>query len=266
MPSTRSPSLDLEEIARFAGEIADEARKIALKNFRHPLAIDTKADETPVTIADREVEAFLRRAISERYPEHGILGEEFGRDHTDASHVWSIDPIDGTRSFISGNPLWGSLLALLHRGQPVFGQIDIPATGERWVGLEGRPSTFMGTICRTRDTNSLERAILYATDPDIFDEGETRAFKALTDAVYLRRFGGDCYSYGLLAGGHIDLVMEADLQPYDYLAMAPIIAQAGGVMTDWEGNPLDLHSDGRVLAAANGTLHEAALACIRSSA
>ena len=256
------PSIDpaqLAEMGRYAEEIATEARQIALQWFRHPLAIDTKADESPVTIADREVEQALRRAIGRRYPGHGILGEEFGLDHTDAEFVWSIDPIDGTRSFISGNPLWGSLLALLHRGSPVFGLIDIPATGERWTGMQGRAATFGGQPCRTRDTATLHRAILYATAPEIFNAEEFRAFEKLTGSVYLRRYGGDCYSYGLLAAGHIDLVMEAGLQPYDYLALAPVITAAGGVITDWQGRPLHMGSGGQVLAAANPALHAQAL-------
>ncbi|OWT65820.1 histidinol-phosphatase [Candidimonas nitroreducens] len=256
------PSIDsaqLADIGRYAEELATEVRKIALKWFRHPLAIDTKADESPVTIADREVEQALRKAIGQRYPKHGILGEEFGLDHTDAEFVWSIDPIDGTRSFISGNPLWGSLLALLHYGSPVFGMIDIPATGERWIGMQGREATFCGQPCHTRDTAKLDQAILYATAPEIFNAEEFRAFETLSGSVYLRRYGGDCYSYGLLAAGHIDLVMEAGLQPYDYLALAPVIDAAGGVITDWQGRPLHMGSGGQVLAAANRTLHAQAL-------
>lgn len=250
-------------IAQFAHELADHARSISLRHFRQPLIIDTKADESPVTVADREVEQALRAAIAQRYPHHGILGEEFGQEHTEAEFVWSIDPIDGTRSFISGHPLWGMLLGLLHCGVPVFGLIDMPATSERWVGRAGGEATLDGGPCRTRDTSELASAMLYATDPDIFDQTEAKQFASLRQAVYLRRFGGDCYSYGLLASGCIDLVMEAGLQPYDYLAVAPIVAAAGGVMTDWEGQALGLHSCGQVLAAANATLHREALACIQ---
>ncbi|TEA77553.1 histidinol-phosphatase [Allopusillimonas ginsengisoli] len=255
----------LVEIALFAEDIATRSRAIALRNFRHPLAITTKADESPVTIADREVEQALRQAIGQRYPTHGILGEEYGTEHADAEFVWSIDPIDGTRSFVSGHPLWGTLLGLLHRGHPVFGLIDIPVTSERWVGMANQPATLDGVPCHTRDTATLANAILYATDPDIFDAHEAPLFNTLSRAVYLRRYGGDCYSYGLLASGCIDLVMEAGLQPYDYLAVAPIIKAAGGIITDWEGKPLTMHSCGRVLAAANAGLHQQALACIHAA-
>ncbi|MEO6985723.1 MAG: histidinol-phosphatase [Paralcaligenes sp.] len=262
MNNFQAEDASLAEMAHFAQEITTEVRQIALKWFRHPLTIDTKADESPVTIADRQVEQALRAAISRRYPQHGILGEEYGLDNTDAEFVWSIDPIDGTRSFISGHPLWGCLLALLHRGQPVLGLIDIPSTSERWLGVGQQPTVFAGQPCRTRGTTSLDSAILYSTTPDIFTGSEVRAFESLSQSVYLRRFGGDCYSYGMLASGHIDLVMEAGLQPYDYLAVAPIITGAGGIITDWKGEPLGLQSGGQVLASANAALHQQALARI----
>jgi histidinol phosphatase-like enzyme (inositol monophosphatase family) len=252
----------LDDMLGFAEETATRVRAIALNWFRKPLAIDTKADESPVTIADRSVEQAIRQAIAERFPEHGILGEEYGLSHSDAKYVWSIDPIDGTRSFISGYPLWGSLLALLREGKPVLGVIDIPCTGERWTGSIHRGSRFAGQPCRTRDTQSLADATLYATTPDIFHGAEIQAFERLSRAVHLRRFGGDCYNYGLLASGHIDLVLEAGLQPYDYLAMTPIIEQAGGIVTDWSGRALSMRSGGRVLASASRTLHEQALALV----
>lgn len=252
----------LDEMLGFAEDIATQVRSIALDWFRKPLTIDTKADESPVTIADRSVEQAIRQAIAQRFPEHGILGEEYGLSHSEAEFVWSIDPIDGTRSFISGHPLWGSLLALLHRGKPVLGVIDIPSTGERWTGSVHRGSLFSGRPCRTRATRSLDEAILYTTTPDIFNDQELPAFERVSRAAHLRRFGGDCYNYGLLASGHIDLVLEAGLQPYDYLAMAPIIEQAGGIVTDWSGNALTMHSSGQVLASANPALHEQALALV----
>lgn len=257
------------EYAAFAASLADAVRPLSLGWFRRRLAVDDKADESPVTIADREVETALREAIARRYPSHGIWGEEFGKQGVDAEFVWSVDPIDGTRSFITGHPLWGTLLALLHRGRPVVGVIDIPATGERWVGINDvaggvREARFGGAPCATSPVTALADATVYATSPDIFDADEAVRFEQLTKAVNRRRFGGDCYAYGLLASGHIELVMEAGLQTYDYLAVAPVIEAAGGVITDWEGKPLTLESQGRVLAAANAELHAAALACIRT--
>ncbi|VVD73250.1 histidinol-phosphate phosphatase [Pandoraea pneumonica] len=264
MPNTPGVVFEpsLQALSDFAELLADEVRPLSLGWFRRRLDIDVKADESPVTIADRNVEQALRRRIAEQFPEHGILGEEFGAAHADAEFVWSIDPIDGTRSFISGFPLWGTLLAVTHRGTPVVGVIDMPVQAERWVGRLRQGAWLNGSACRTSDVTRLSDATVYATSPDIFQGAEADAFARLSHAVKTRRFGGDCYCYALLASGHIDLVMEASLQPYDYLALAPVIEAAGGVITDWDGRALTLNSRGRVLAAANAELHRAALAVI----
>ncbi|NMK45770.1 histidinol-phosphatase [Achromobacter sp. Bel] len=257
--SAALPAQQLAEYSSFAQTLADRVRPLSRKWFRHPLSVDTKADESPVTQADREVEAALRDAIAQHYPHHGIFGEEFGALHTEADLVWSLDPIDGTRAFISGNPLWGTLLALLHRGRPVLGLIDIPMLQERWIGAADSPARLNGDVCQASACTELRDAILYATSPDIFEGAELAAFDALTRAARMRRYGGDCYSYGLLASGHVDLVVEAGLQPYDYLALMPVIEGAGGVITDWSGQPLSLESQGRVVAAATPQLHRQAM-------
>lgn len=249
----------LAAFSSFAQTLADQVRPLSRQWFRHPLMVETKADESPVTRADREVEQALREAIARQYPDHGIFGEEYGASHAEAEWVWSLDPIDGTRAFISGNPLWGTLLGLLHRGCPVLGLIDIPMTSERWLGAAGSPARLNGEPCRTRQCTELDQAILYATSPDIFEGADLAAFDALARSVRMRRYGGDCYSYGLLASGHVDLVVEAGLQPYDYLALMPVIEGAGGVITDWSGQPLGLASQGRVIAAATPQLHREAM-------
>jgi len=254
---------ELDEFSAFARTLADLARPLSKRWFRHPLHVDRKVDESPVTRADREVEQALRDAIARHYPNHGIYGEEFGAAHADAEFTWVIDPIDGTRSFISGNPLWGTLLALLHKGAPLLGVIDIPYLDERWTGRAGSPSAFNGSPCRASGCGNLRDATLYATSPDIFGQDEAAAFARLEEAVGTRRYGGDCYSYGLLASGHVDLVVEAGLQPYDYMALVPVIEGAGGVITDWQGAPLGLHSAGRVVAAATPGLHAQALFSLR---
>lgn len=268
MPTMSGAAIEpsLQALSDFAETLADEVRPLSLGWFRRRLEIDLKADESPVTIADRNVEQALRRRIAERFPTHGILGEEFGSAHADAEFVWSIDPIDGTRSFITGFPLWGTLLAVLHRGSPVVGVIDMPVQAERWVGRYRQGAWLNGAACTTSKITRLSDATVYATSPDIFQGAEADAFARLSGAVRSRRFGGDCYAYALLASGHIDLVMEASLQPYDYLALAPVIEAAGGVITDWDGQPLTLHSRGRVIAAANAALHREALAVIGSVA
>jgi histidinol phosphatase-like enzyme (inositol monophosphatase family) len=244
-----------KEATAFAENLADAAREIALRYFRRPLAVDTKADASPVTEADRQIEAVIRQRIRERYPSHGLLGEEHGRSAGTSDLTWVIDPIDGTKSFISGMPTFGTLVALLDGKIPVLGIIDHPALRERWVGRAGMPTRSNGSVCRTSTCTSLADAVLYATTPDMFKGAARTRFDAVSRHARMRRFGGDCYAYALLASGHIDVVIEAGLQPYDFLALVPVIAGAGGVITDWRGQPLGLDSDGRVVAAATPALH-----------
>ncbi|WP_250623703.1 histidinol-phosphatase [Pinirhizobacter soli] len=242
-------------MAAFAGHLADLAREISLSAFRRDLHVQHKADDSPVTAIDRSIEAMIRREIATAFPDHGILGEEHGRAHLDAEHVWVVDPIDGTRSFISGWPLWGTLIALLHHGKPVLGLVDIPFLDERWTGAPGQATLYNGRPVQTRDCRTLADATVYCTSPDIFTPDERAAFERVTAAAQTRRFGGDCYSYAMLASGHLDAVVEAQLQPYDYLSLAPVIEGAGGVITGWHGEPLGMEGSGRVVAAATPELH-----------
>ncbi|WGF86303.1 inositol monophosphatase family protein [Marinivivus vitaminiproducens] len=245
--------LDWRAALDFAQTLADAARPIALEHFRKPLAIDIKSDASPVTVADRAIEARLRQLIGERFADHAVYGEEMGQAIGE-THTWVIDPIDGTKSFISGMPLFGTLIALAERGTPVIGVIDIPGTGERWVGgPEG--ATLDGSAARVSGCTRLEDARLYATSPDMFAGSEAQAFERVSRRAAFRRFGGDCYVYGLLASGHCDLVVERDLKPFDYMALIPVIEAAGGRITDWRGDALGFASDGRVVAAATPDLH-----------
>ena len=247
---------NLQQLSTLALLLADIARPISRQYFRQTLDIEQKSDHSPVTIADRSVETAMRTHIETEYPTHGILGEEHGRENSGSEHLWVLDPIDGTKSFITGMPTFGSLIAHLYRDVPVIGIIDIPATHERWQAISGQPALFNGTQCSTSGCQRLAQASLYATSPDIFDATGQAAFERVSAQARMRRFGGDCYSYGLLASGHIDAVMEMSLQPYDYMALIPIIEAAGGVITDWQGKPLTLHSDGHVIAAASDQLHQ----------
>jgi histidinol phosphatase-like enzyme (inositol monophosphatase family) len=254
----------MEQFLSVAMEMVAAARPIARRYFRAPLAVERKTDHSPVTLADREIEAAMTAILAARLPDHGVFGEEHGANHLDARHVWVLDPIDGTKSFISGVPLFGTLIALLEDGRPILGLIDMPLLGETWVGAAGRP-TLLGTApCRTRDADRLGESILFTTSPDAFSTADFWALDHLGAACLDRRFGGDCYSYGLLAAGHIDLILEAGLQPYDYLALVPIIEGAGGIITDWRGEALGLGSSGQVLAAASPALHAEALARLAS--
>ena len=263
MTPTNPPELD--DLVQLAHRLADCARQHTLPLFRTALEVIAKLDDSPVTVADRSAEAGMRSLLGAQVPSHGILGEEHGRERMDAEYLWVLDPIDGTKSFITGSPLWGTLIALLHGGQPVLGLVDMPVLGERWLAVEGRVTLCNGQPVRVGTCQSLAQARIYTTSPDAFKPAEWVAFDALSRACALRRFGGDCYSYAQLAGGHIDLVVEAGLQPYDYLAMVTLVQSAGGVMTDWNGQPLGVGSDGRVVAAATPELHTQALLALRSS-
>ena len=244
----------------FADRLAEAAGAVSRRYFRQAIAVDDKADTSPVTIADREAEAAMRALIAEHYPDHGILGEEHGSDRTDAEFVWVLDPIDGTKSFISGIPLFGTLIALLHEGRPVLGVIDQPISHERWRGLSGQPTTFNGKKIRARPCGALGAATLFAGSPDQYRGKDADAVARLIASVKLTRYNGDCYVYGLIASGFVDCVVEAGLKPYDFCAILPVIEGAGGVMTDWDGHNLGLASDGRVVAAGDHRLHALARA------
>lgn len=248
---------ELTELSAFAGELADMARAKAMHYFRSHVEIAIKSDATPVTRADREIESELRSLIATRYPDHGFFGEESGGS-IDAGLGWVIDPIDGTKSFICGVPLFGSLLALLENGKPVMGVLEMPALRERWIGHSGQ-TTFNGANTRVSECASLKEARMFSTSPDMFVGRDAEAFAALSGEVGMRRFGTDCYAYGLLASGHCDLVVEADLGVYDVMALVPVIENAGGMVTDWNGGPVDANFSGRIVAASTPALHGKAL-------
>jgi inositol-phosphate phosphatase / L-galactose 1-phosphate phosphatase / histidinol-phosphatase len=250
------------ELVTLAHRLADVARPIAARYFRTAVTVDDKTDLSPVTVADREAEAAMRDVLAEQVPEHGVFGEEHGAVRTDADFVWVLDPIDGTKAFITGLPIFGTLIALLHRGKPVLGVIDQPILDERWLGVEGERSTFNGKPIGVRACPALDHAYMYSTAPIMFSGAFEKRHEALTRKVKLFRWGGDCYAYGLLALGHVDLVVENSLKLYDFAALAPVIKGAGGLITDWRGYELDIESDGSVLAAGDAAIHRAALAVL----
>lgn len=252
--------------AALAARLADAARAILQGYYRKPIPIDAKSDASPVTQADREAESAMRAILASAAPNHGIIGEEHGQHNADADYVWVLDPLDGTRAFISGKPTFGTLIGLAHKGTPIFGVIDMPILNERWIGGDAMATTLNGAPAHTRACVSLVQARIGTTSPEIFaDPNQIEAFSSLRRQVLDCNYGGDCYAYGLLASGWLDIVMEATLQPYDFAALAPVIAGAGGIMTDWAGQPLTLASNGEVLASGDPTLHRAALAAITKS-
>lgn len=251
-------SRSADELIAFANHLADLARTAIRPHFRKKLDIEAKADASPVTIADREAEAVMRRAIEARYPAHGIFGEEFGHARADSAWQWILDPIDGTKSFVTGLPIFGTLIALTHENLPVLGVIDQPIMGDRWVGAAGRTTTYNNEPARTNAGTLLREAAVLTTYVDAFTDSEQAAFTRLRKACRLNRMSGDCIAYAMIPSGFADIVVDGKVQPYDYAALIPVIEGAGGVITDWEGTPLDTTSPARVLAAANSTLHEAA--------
>ncbi len=247
-----------------AERLAEASGPVVRHYFRTELDVEAKQDASPVTIADREAEAAMRVLVEQVYPEHGIFGEEHGFVRTDAEYAWVLDPIDGTKAFVTGMPIFGTLIAVMRDGAPILGIIDQPVLGERWIGAAGRPTTLNGAPAHTQEAARLSSARHYATHPDMFVHGDDRAkVDGLIAQVRQSRYGGDCYAYGLLASGHIDLITDACMQIYDFMALVPVIEGAGGVVTDWDGAPLTRESDGHVLAAANRTLHGEALAILR---
>ena len=255
--------MTLDDLLSVAMEVSEAARPIPLGYFRKPMEITDKADLSPVTLADRETERVMREVLAARVPEHGILGEEHGSERMDHRFVWVLDPIDGTRSFITGMPLFNNLAAVLDNGVPVIGVVDTPAIGERYHGVRGRGAWFNGQPITTSGCTSLARAAVYRAGHAPSDPAQVARFERFADQGRVNRYGYDAYTYALLASGHVDLMLETDLEPYDYLALVPLVEAAGGKITDWAGQPLGLASTGEVLAAASAELHAEALALLR---
>jgi inositol-phosphate phosphatase / L-galactose 1-phosphate phosphatase / histidinol-phosphatase len=259
MASAQYSDRAMDEWLTFAIELSDTAHAMLAPAGRiRPDAV-VKPDRSFVTALDGEIEERLRGMIEERFPHHGILGEERGPSRLDAEMVWILDPIDGTAPFITGVPVYGTLISLAVRGEPVLGIIQQAATPDRWIGARGRPTLHTAGPCRTRPCTDLAQAILTASNPDFFAADERPALDALRQATAWRIYGGCCMSYGLLASGRTDVAIDTGFKIYDYAPFVPIIEGAGGVITDWEGKPLTLTSGPRVLAAGDPARHRDAL-------
>jgi inositol-phosphate phosphatase/L-galactose 1-phosphate phosphatase/histidinol-phosphatase len=232
-----------------AARLADAAGAAIRPYFRARYVVEIKPDASPVTEADRAAEAAIRAILEVERPGDGIIGEEYGVTREGASRRWVLDPIDGTRSFITGRPIFGTLIALIEGETPVLGVIDQPIAGERWIGARGRPTLFNGVPVQTRHCAALAQAHLGTTSPYLFDAATRPGFEAVAAVARNLVLGGDCYSYGLVALGQLDLVIESGLKLYDFAALVPVVEGAGGRMCDWRGEPLSASSDGRVIAA-----------------
>lgn len=249
----------LDRLAGFAGALADESRRMLLDVVAQDRAIEVKPDRSFVTDMDLAIEMRLRELISDAHPDHGVVGEEQDASDPDAEFVWVLDPIDGTAPFIAGMPVFGTLIALMHRGKPVIGVIDHPSGGNRWLGIARRQTLLNGGPCHTRACGDIGSAILSVCNPDFFHPEEHPALDALREATAWRIYGGACLSFGLLASGRTDVHIDTQFKIHDLAPYAPIIEGAGGVVTDWDGRPLTLSSGPRILAAGDPARHRDAL-------
>jgi len=247
----------------FVHELATVSGQVILPFFRTALGVEDKSHGKvfdPVTAADRAAEQAIRTLIAQNFPDHGVRGEEFEDENLDAEYIWVLDPIDGTKSFIAGLPTWGTLIGLCRNGQPVYGMMHQPFVGERFYG-DGEGARYRGPAgerkLEVRPCAGLSEALMLTTSPRLMGEADRDLYLQVENQVRLPRYGGDCYGYCMVAAGHADLVIETNLQDYDIVALIPIIEGAGGVVTDWEGNPA--RGGGRIIAAGDKRVHEAAL-------
>ena len=234
-----------------AHALADAAGAVIRPYFRRKHGLEIKGDQSPVTLADRESEAAMRALIEARFPDDAIIGEEYGTRPGKSGRAWVLDPIDGTRAFIAGRPIFGTLIALVVEGWPMLGVIDQPILNERWLGAIGEPTLFNGAPATTRRCAHLSEALLATTSPALFGDDQLHAFEHLDAKVRSTLLGGDCYNYGTVASGHLDIVVEAGLKLHDFAALVPVVEGAGGRMCDWAGDPLTADSVGEVIAAGD---------------
>ena len=249
----------MDEFISFANILADESAKVIMEYFRQTLTIENKDDDTPVTIADKKSELKIRELINKAYPSHGILAEEFDNTNLDSEYIWVIDPIDGTRSFIAGHKDFGTLIALLYKKKPILGIINCPAHNERWIGIENQITTLNGKKIKTSQKKSIEDCYTITTGLYLEDEIFRNAFENIIKKSKDYILRGDCYMYGMLSSGLVDIVFEDTLKAHDYMALVPVIQGAGGVISDKFNNPITLDSDGSVLATANSLIHKQAI-------
>ncbi len=258
-PASATPA----EFLTLARSLVDISRPILRGYYRTRLDIISKGDESPVTKADRECEAALRAAIAKAFPTHGIIGEEFGTERGDAEFVWVLDPLDGTRAFVTGRPTFGTLIALTQGGKPILGVIDMPILSDLWIGATGHPTTMNGQPVRARACAELKDAYFSAALPQMFQGAADKAkHEKLAGSAKSATYGGDCYQYGMVATGFIDLVVEKTLGIYDFLSLVPVLEGAGAFITDWAGQPLTVHSGDAVVAAGDRRVLDQALAIL----
>lgn len=251
--------------ANAIAQMADASGEIVRRAARQVAQPITKSDGSPVTEFDREVERALRAIVADKFPDHGIIGEEYGNENADAEYVWIFDPIDGTKQFITGIPEFGTLIALAHRGVPILGTIDCPATGDRFIGGVDVPATRNGQPIQTRQCDRLDSAMFKTSGPGSHNFAQYEMLMKLAKSSRFTVYGGGCFAYGLVAEGRIDLAADAGYNVYDFAATAPVVQAAGGMVTDWEGHPLTIHSNGNFLMAGDRAVHELGLQMLQTA-
>jgi len=254
-----SEKIDLGNFAASASTMADASGELIRRDQQKKFDIQIKDDGSPVTSVDKAAERRIRGIIAELHPEHGIIGEEYPPSAADSEFVWAIDPIDGTLPFLAGFPVFGTLIALLHQGVPVLGVIDMPMTGERWIGGSNLPTTHNGKPVKTRACETLAAALMSTSNPDFYDAAPLPALKRMQQATQLSIYGGSCMAYGQISSGRIDVGIDVQFDVFDYLALVPIINGAGGTISDWNGNSLEMNSGDRLIAAGDARVHAEAL-------
>lgn len=258
-----TPMTDVtDDLLRFANSLADASGAIIRRRFRQKINVEIKGDNSPVSDADRETETELRRLIAAAFPDHGVIGEEYGQDRPGAEFVWVLDPIDGTKSFITGRPLFGTLIALCRDGAPILGIIDHPAINERWTGAAGQPTRFNGAPVHVRECSGIAAAAMFGSSPHSRTPNNEAAFDRVRRAARQVLYSSDCYAYGLIACGFADLCIEFGIGIHDFLAVVPVLEGAGGIVTDWQGAPLTIASGDKVIAAGDAGVHRAAMALL----
>ncbi|MCE3255416.1 MAG: histidinol phosphate phosphatase [Rickettsiaceae bacterium] len=249
-----------QELIDFGNYLADISSEVIRKYFRQDFAEIKKDDQTPVTKADKETELVLREAITKKFPDHGIIGEEFGHFNENAKYKWVLDPIDGTISFVIGRPIFGTLISLCFEDKPILGVINQPISGERWIGIAGGEATLNGKKIKTKNCTDLNQAIFCSTSPFFFKGKDLEIINKISSQTKYQSqggiiYGGDCYLFGLLALGQVDIIIERGLKNFDFSALIPIVEAAGGIVTDWKGRELNLNSDGTILACGDKGIH-----------
>ena len=252
------------DFVEFAHVLADAAGEIVRAAAHSRRIVHRKEDASPVTETDRAVETRLREMLAARHPNHGVIGEEFGEYRREAEHVWVLDPVDGTTAFMAGLPAYGTLIGLARGGRPVLGIIDQPVTRERWIGIDGDGTWRNGDRVHTSACDRLGDALVCTTSAEYYEGEDVHAYRRIVAGSKWMVYGGNCQAFAQLAGGFVDIALETKTGVYDYCALVPVVENAGGVMTGWQGEPLTLRPapGGRILASGNRAVHEAAMVCL----